>query len=87
MELSKTGYYADFILYARLWFHRERLIACNPRPGIADVRLIDPKGSGSENKTKKVLFVVQSITRPSCAALVTASVRLSALSLVRMAAT
>jgi hypothetical protein len=58
-----------------------------PRPGIADVRSIDPKGRGLQKKTRKVIFVVQSITRPSCAALVTASVRLSALSLVRMAAT
>jgi hypothetical protein len=87
MELNKAGNYADFILYARLWFHRERLIACNPRPRIADVRLIDPKGCGLQKQNKKVLFVAQSITRPSCAALVTASVRLSALSLVRMAAT
>jgi hypothetical protein len=53
MELSKAGNYADFILYARLWFHRERLIACNPRPGIADVRLIDPKGRGLQKQNKK----------------------------------
>ena len=43
-------------------FHRERLIACNPRPGIADVRLIDPKGHGLQKQNKKVHFVVQSIT-------------------------
>src|ERR1700676_3817074 len=54
MELNKAGYYADFILYARLWFHRERLIASNPRPGIADVRLIDPKWRGLQ-KTKSPL--------------------------------
>jgi hypothetical protein len=87
MELSKAGNYADFILYARSWFQRERLIACDPRPGIADVRLIDPKRRALQKQSKKVLFVIQSITRPSCAALVTASVRLSALSLVRMAET